>query len=172
MSKHIEQSMSIDPAAALHLSQSAPRILSKPAPASSFFPLSLFKTPESPDVWAEHEQLFLSCLRTGDDSSAHQLLERITNRFGAKDERVMAMKGLYREAVAKDEKDLQSILTEYEMVLSEDAMNIVSTLKHAQVLQMLMVSANSEEDSRNQKIHGTCSRRNNITHRASRICAC
>ena len=71
----------------------------------------------------------LSCLRTGDEKSASVCLERLTARFGAENERLMALKGLFQEATAEDEKVLQSILSEYEEILEENPSNMVSEVK-------------------------------------------
>lgn len=125
MATTIDRSSQSDPSYALQLSQQANSVLSKPAPASTFFPLSLLTTAETPDSWTELERLFVACLRTGDDESAHLCLERLTQRFGASDERVMGLRGLYQEAVAQGSEDLEQILSEYEDVLSENPMNVV-----------------------------------------------
>jgi hypothetical protein len=114
-----------DFANAIQLSQQANAVLSKPAPASSFFPLSLIAASETPDSWTDLERLFLACLRTADDESALLSLERITQRFGPHDERVMGLRGLYQEAQARNPDDLEKILREYEDILSEKPMNVV-----------------------------------------------
>jgi hypothetical protein len=114
-----------DSANALQLSQQANAVLSRPAPTSSFFPLSLIAASETPDTWTDLERLFLACLRTGDDESAHLALERLTQRFGAHDERIMGLRGLYQEAEARNHNDLEKILAEYEDVLSQKPMNVV-----------------------------------------------
>ena len=80
---------------------------------------------ETPDSWTDLERLFLACLRTGDDESAHLALERLTQRFGIQDERVMGLRGLYQEAEARNDDDLNKILVEYENVLAEKPMNVV-----------------------------------------------
>lgn len=67
----------------------------------------------------------LSCLQTGDEHSARICLERLARRFGADDERVMALEGLFKEATAEDEKSLQHILEDYESILAQDAANTV-----------------------------------------------
>ena len=117
-----------DSANALQLSQQANAVLSKAAPTSSLFPLSLIAVSEMPDSWTDLERLFLACLRTGDDKSAHLALARLTQRFGAHDERIMGLRGLYQEAEARNEQDLEKILAEYEDVLSEKPMNVVRTI--------------------------------------------
>ena len=70
----------------------------------------------------------MAALRVGDDKAAFQCLERLIQRFGAKDERVMGLRGLYQESVAEDEKALVKVLKEYQDVLAEDPVNIVGTI--------------------------------------------
>lgn len=72
-----------------------------------------------------YEKLLLSCLRTGDDKAAHLCIEKLIDRFGATNERVMGLRGLYQEAVAKDDAALEGILNEYDEVLAEDPVNTV-----------------------------------------------
>lgn len=73
----------------------------------------------------DYEILFLSCLWTRDDESARRCLERLTDRFGASNERVMGLKGMYDEAVAEDIGALERTLKGYESVLAEDPTNMV-----------------------------------------------
>jgi hypothetical protein len=68
----------------------------------------------------------LSCLRTGDEESAHICLERLTARFGADNEKLMALGGIFQEAVAQDDAALKRILEEYETILNKDPTNTVS----------------------------------------------
>lgn len=111
-----------NPAAALQLSQQASALLKKPY-SSSILP---FATSENPEQWIEYEQLFLVCLRTGDDKAAHLCLDRLTERFGPANERIMGLRGLYQEATAKDASTLEAILKEYQKILSGNAVNVVS----------------------------------------------
>ena len=74
-----------------------------------------------------YEKLFFSCLRTGDDKAAFNCLEKLMDRFGATNERVMSLRGMYQEAVAKDDTVLERVLKEYNNVLDEDIVNIVGT---------------------------------------------
>jgi hypothetical protein len=67
----------------------------------------------------------LSCLRTGDEQSAHLCLERLASRFGAENERLMALRGLFQEAIAEDEEALQRVLEEYESIIAQDVTNTV-----------------------------------------------
>ena len=68
----------------------------------------------------------LSCLRTGDEESAHLCLKRLAQRFGDDNTRLMALRGLFQEAVAKDDAALKQVLDEYESILTDDPSNIVS----------------------------------------------
>ncbi|KAK5050989.1 hypothetical protein LTR84_003548 [Exophiala bonariae] len=112
------------PAAALQVAQQASTILAKSASVSAKFPNSLFSRPETPELWTELEQLLYACLRTGDDKSAFLCLEKLTQRFGADNDRVMALRGLYQEAVAENEEALHGILQDYNQILLENPMNV------------------------------------------------
>ncbi|KAK5993183.1 TPR repeat protein oca3 [Cladobotryum mycophilum] len=92
------------PAEALQLAQQAPEILRKNPKAFS--------------------NLLISCLRTGNDEAAHQCLERLVLRFGGKDERIEALKGLIKEAEATSNSELETVLKEYEELLAENSTNI------------------------------------------------
>jgi len=72
-----------------------------------------------------YERLLLSCLRTGDDEAAHSCLQKLIDRFGATNERVMGLRGLYQEAVAQDDSALERVLKEYNDVLADDPVNTV-----------------------------------------------
>jgi hypothetical protein len=68
----------------------------------------------------------LSCLRTGDEESARLCLDRLTERFGSQNERLMALRGLYQEATAQNDATLKEVLAEYEKILKNDPSNMVS----------------------------------------------
>lgn len=109
---------------ALHLSQRAPAILghdstSKPTTFSSS------SSADTAEEYARIEQLFLACIRTGDDQSAKLCLDRLSHRFGHSNERVMGLHGLYQEATAEDNSALGKCLEGYEKILSEDPVNVV-----------------------------------------------
>ncbi|KAI0012848.1 tetratricopeptide [Xylariaceae sp. FL0662B] len=115
----------LPPAVALQLSQQAPSILARSTGAiSTSFLQSLLSAPETNELWTAYENLLLSCLRTGDDDSAHQCLGRLINRFGEDNERIMALIGLLKEADANDNATLDVILKEYEQILQENPTNI------------------------------------------------
>jgi ER membrane protein complex subunit 2 len=116
----------LSPAAAMQLAQQAPLVLqNSPSRISSNPVLSLLSAAETPDLWLTYENLLLSCLRTGDEATAHQCLERLIARFGEDNERIMALKGLTQEAAAVDNKGLETVLRGYEAILKENDANIV-----------------------------------------------
>lgn len=111
---------------ALGLSQQTAQYLQKHASTgTSTIPIPFLSQSEHTDVWLMYEKLFLSCLRTGDDKAAFNCLEKLIDRFGAPNERVMGLRGIYQEAVAKDDAALEKVLQEYNEVLAEDSVNTV-----------------------------------------------
>ncbi|CAI4210462.1 unnamed protein product [Parascedosporium putredinis] len=103
----------------LELAQQAPTILRNNPKAFSTSPLvSLFTASETPELWMIYENLLIACLRTGDDLSAFEFLERLVERFGGENERIMAFKGLTKEAKAANNAELEELLKEYDSLLS------------------------------------------------------
>ena len=137
MSSALEAVNQSEPTGPLQLSQKAALVLANPLPASRFFPLSLFGTSENPETWTEHEQLFLACLRTGDDKAANLALERLTQRFGADNHRVMGLRALYQEAVADDAAGLEKLSDEYEKILATSPMNVVGHMHQIELCALL-----------------------------------
>ena len=116
----------LPPSVALQISQQAPAILQNtPTSISSYSVSSLYAPAETADLWTTYENLMQSCLRTGDEQSAHVCLERLTSRFGLENERVMALQGLFQEAMAEDDAALQRVLSEYDSILARDQTNMV-----------------------------------------------
>ena len=113
-----------DPASALQIAQGAPSILKSSSSVSTTFPASMFSTRDTTELWDELEQLFYACLRTGDDESAFLCVEKLSQRFGSTNERVMALRGLYQEATAADEAAGRKILEDYAKALMENPMNV------------------------------------------------
>lgn len=110
----------------LSLAQQTTQYLQKYASTgTSTIPIPFISYPESTEIWMMFEKQMLACLRTGDDKAAHLCLEKLIDRFGATNERVMGLRGLYQEAVAKDNAALERILKEYNEVLAEDPVNTV-----------------------------------------------
>lgn len=117
----------LSPSQALELSQRAPHVLqNSPGTISSSALTSLLSAPESTELWLTYENLLLSCLRTGDERSAHECLTRLVRRFGDDNERIMAFTGLVKEASASNNAELEKVLKEYDDILAENNTNIVS----------------------------------------------
>lgn len=116
----------LPPSVALQLSQQAPAILQNtPTSISPYSLSSLYASAETASLWITYENLMQSCLRTGDEQSAHVCLERLTSRFGSENERVMALRGLFQEAIAEDDAALERVLEECDSIMSRDQTNIV-----------------------------------------------
>jgi ER membrane protein complex subunit 2 len=124
MTSAVEPRPFSDPAAALQLSQKAPSLIAKASSVATSLPWSLVGTPESPETWMDLAQLFYASLRTSDDTSAQFCLEKLASRFGADNDKIMALRGMYQEALAEDEAALKTILAEYNKILAENPMNI------------------------------------------------
>ncbi|KAI0123108.1 tetratricopeptide [Xylariales sp. AK1849] len=130
--------INLPPATALHLSQQAPKILDNSPGALSTPTLeSLFAASETPELWTIYENLLLSCLRTGDEQSAHQCLGRLINRFGDDNERIMALIGLLKEADAEDNATLEVVLKEYEQILENNPTNAPIAKRRVALLRSL-----------------------------------
>ena len=108
------------PEAALQLSQAAPTFFASQRSFNLPWPLSLLSASESQEKWQIYHNVFLACLQSGDNESAYLCLEEIIDRFGKDNERVMALQGLYEEATAKNDEELQAVLSRYEELLKED----------------------------------------------------
>ena len=115
---------------ALELAQKAPQYLEQQTTGRILDSIPIIPSTESTDLWMTYEKLILSCLRTGDEKSAHLCLERLIKRFGASNERVMGLRGLYQEAVATNFTELGAVLHEYESLLQEDATNTVRLVSY------------------------------------------
>lgn len=116
----LEPPTNTNPQTALSLSQKAPTYYKSQASWSLPYPLSLFVNNESQEKWQAYENIFLACLRTGDNQSAYLYLEELTDRFGKDNERVTALRGLYAEATANNDKELEDVMKHYEEILKED----------------------------------------------------
>ena len=111
----------------LRHAQIAPQYLELHSTSASHPLPSLIKQAESVELWNTYEQLLVSCLTSGDDKTAHMCLERLTGRFGPSNERVMGLKGVYLEAIAETDRDLEKTLRDYENTLSQNPVNGVSS---------------------------------------------
>ncbi|KAI0430835.1 tetratricopeptide [Xylaria sp. FL1042] len=127
----------LPPATALRHSQQAPTILENSPGAISTSIIQSMLSTETQELWTVYENLMLSCLRTGDDESAHQCLGRLVNRFGNDNERIMALKGLLKEATASDNAALESVLQEYDQILQENPPNLPVAKRRAALLRSM-----------------------------------
>jgi len=128
----------LPPHVAVQLSQQAPALLQSTSSSIGSYSLSsLWSTAESPELWTTYENLMLSCLRTGDEQSAGRCLERLTNRFGSDNERVMALRGVFQEAIAADDNSLRQVLKEYENILAKDPSNMPVSKRRIALLKTL-----------------------------------
>ncbi|KAK7704313.1 Inositol phosphatase SIW14 [Diaporthe eres] len=128
----------LSPAQALELSQRAPAILQNSPRTISSSPLaSLFSAPENTELWITVENLLLSCLRTGDEQAAHECFERLILRFGDDNERIMAFRGLLKEADAPNNAALEKVLKEYDDILAKNETNIPITKRRIALLRTL-----------------------------------
>lgn len=114
----------VPPSTAVQISQQAPQTLQRSPKTSVPWPLSIFTSNETQETWNIYENLFLSCLRTGDDKSAFICLERLTDRFGERNERVMALRGMYNESLAENDAEVEKVLKNYESTLKESPLNM------------------------------------------------
>jgi hypothetical protein len=124
------------PETAVRITQKAPQLL-KSSFLSLPWPLSLLAGDQTTETFLAYETLYMQCLRTGDDKTARQILDKLTARFGDKNERVMAYQGLWEESQAKNNHDLFEVLKTYGQILQNDATNIVSIAPFVQSLRQL-----------------------------------
>ncbi|KAK4104040.1 TPR-like protein [Parathielavia hyrcaniae] len=128
----------LTPTAALALSQQAPAILRRSVSTAYPPPLNkLLSGSETSDKWLQYENLIQSCLRTGDDQAAHACLKRLTVRFGDHNERVQALRGLVKEAEARNNGELEEVLKEYNQILSGNGTNIPITKRRIALLRSM-----------------------------------
>ncbi|KAF3942065.1 hypothetical protein ABW19_dt0202707 [Dactylella cylindrospora] len=112
------------PSDSLTLSQLAPTILN----------LTIVDTPEQ---WLLYESLLLSTLRTGDDTSAQLILQRLSDRFGNNNARIMALQGIYDEVTANNHSQLEEVLKNYAEVLKDDPSNFPIAKRRISLLHHL-----------------------------------
>lgn len=127
----------VPPSTALRISQQAPAILRNTSGFNLPYPLSLLVSTESQELWTTYENLFIACLRTGDDKSALNCLEKLTERFGENNERTMALRGLYHEATAENQKALEEVLKGYVEALEENPTNMPVRKRLAALLKSM-----------------------------------
>lgn len=122
---------------ALRLSQEAPAILKKYSGWTLPFPLSRITADDSPEKWVSLENLFYACILTGDNKSAFGCLDMLKERFGAANERIMGLTGVYHEAIAPDDKAAENVLKQYEEVIADSPTNFIIRKRHVAFLKAL-----------------------------------
>ncbi|QIW99887.1 hypothetical protein AMS68_005405 [Peltaster fructicola] len=116
----LEPPVSTDPRRAETIVRNAPRFLAAQKSALKLpYPLSLLLTSESQEKWAAYENILIASIQTGDYDTTRQCVEALTERFGELNERVIILKGMYYEAIAKDDSELKKVLKRYEDILAE-----------------------------------------------------
>lgn len=110
---------------ALSISQQTAHHLQTYGAVNSLIAVPFLTRADSFEVWNTYEKLLVSCLQIRDDESAHKCLEKLIARFGATNERVMGLRGLYQEAVAEEPSALEKILKNYDDALAADPVNVV-----------------------------------------------
>ncbi|KAL5333581.1 hypothetical protein BJX70DRAFT_380634 [Aspergillus crustosus] len=121
----------------LHRSQQAPVILSQQTSKTSSDKFSILNRGSLED-FDVLEKLFFSCLQSADDKSALLCLDRLTHRFGSSNERVMALRGLYDEAITEDQSSLERYLEKkYDNILSQNPVNLPIIKRRIALLRSL-----------------------------------
>ncbi|PYI10512.1 hypothetical protein BO78DRAFT_360470 [Aspergillus sclerotiicarbonarius CBS 121057] len=120
--------------AAFRLAQRAPLILRRQGETISHPSVHSGKEPENYGVI---EQLLFSCLQSGDDKSALLCTEQLAARFGVTDEKVTGLRGLYEEATAENRSTLEKCLQQYDLVLSENPINLPILKRRVALLRSL-----------------------------------
>lgn len=122
---------------ALAISQQAPSILRRQSSWALPWPLSLLFADDSPEKWAVYENLFFSCIRTGDNKSAFACLEKLRERFSPTNERIMGLTGFYHEATAPDNKTLENVLKQYEEAIEDAPTNMIVRKRHIALMKSM-----------------------------------
>ena len=135
----LEPPTNASPQSALSLSQQAKTFFKSQSSwlSSLPYPLSLFINTESQEKWQTYENIFLACLRTGDNDAAYLCLEELTDRFGKSNDRIIALSGLYQEATAEDGKELAEVMKGYEEELKEDPSKFSIRKRRAALLRSM-----------------------------------
>ena len=111
----------------LSLSQQTTQFLENYDNPSFVARVAFFWHKEAEEIWTKLEKSFIACLLVGDDKAAYRCLDRLINRFGAEDERVIGLQGLYKESVAQDQSEIEEVLKDYNNILTENPANLVSS---------------------------------------------
>ncbi|PWY77147.1 tetratricopeptide repeat domain protein [Aspergillus sclerotioniger CBS 115572] len=125
-----------NPVTAFYFAQQAPLILRSNSRGETISHSSEHGG-KDPENYSVIEQLLFSCLRAGDDKSALLCTEQLGARFGATDDKVTGLRGLYEEATADNQSTLEKCLQEYDLVLSENPMNLPIQKRRIALLRSL-----------------------------------
>ncbi len=109
----------------LHRSQQAPAILGQEGSGGVLSRWYTSLDHDGSNDFDSLEKLFFSCLQSADDKSALLCLERLTHRFGPSNERIMALRSIYDEAIAEDKPSLEGCLKKSDNILSQNPVNLV-----------------------------------------------
>jgi ER membrane protein complex subunit 2 len=84
------------------------------------YPFSLLLANDSQEKWQTYSNLFHAFLLSGQNNEAYLCLEELVDRFGKTNEHILALQGLYQEATAKDQKELEEVMRSYDEIIRED----------------------------------------------------
>jgi tetratricopeptide (TPR) repeat protein len=121
------------PEVTLNLKEHAPEFFKSQRNWGLPWPLNLLLNSESQEKWQIYENILLACLRTGDNESAYLCLEELTDRFGVENDRVLALRALYKEATANTQQELATVMQQYQDMLKEDP-SVISIRKRRAAL--------------------------------------
>ncbi|KAI9370001.1 hypothetical protein BJX61DRAFT_113889 [Aspergillus egyptiacus] len=124
------------PSATLHCSQQASVILGHQS-SGKLLTRSSTLGKEGAGDYDVLEKLFFSCTQSADDQAALLCLERLTQRFGSSNEKVMALCGIYDEATAGDQLGLEKCLQKYDDILQNNPMNLPILKRRIALLRSL-----------------------------------
>lgn len=122
---------------ALHRSQQAPAILGQEGTGGLLSRWYTILENDGSNDFDSLEKLFFSCLQSADDKSALLCLERLTHRFGPSNERIMALRSIYDEAIAEDKLSLERCLKKYDDILSQNPVNMPILKRRITLLRSL-----------------------------------
>lgn len=121
----------------LHRSQQAPAILGQEGSGGVLSRWYTSLDHDGSNDFESLEKLFFSCLQSADDKSALLCLERLTHRFGPSNERIMALRSIYDEAIAEDKPSLEGCLKKSDNILSQNPVNLPILKRRISMLRSL-----------------------------------
>lgn len=116
----LEAPSSLDPAHAHTIVNAAPAFLKAQKAAFKLpYPANLLISNESQEKWISYENILVASLQTGDHKIAQECVQALTDRFGKLNEKVIIFRGMYEEAIAANDAELNKTLTTYDDVIKE-----------------------------------------------------